>query len=108
MSDLHGMPGYAEACVRFVLTHEPDAVVLAGDLLRPMGEAGSLEEKFRAYARRLADELDPIPCPLYWIMGNDDLVEWDPPQERFRPIHGRRLMQDGFSLSVPTKGSEYW
>jgi Icc-related predicted phosphoesterase len=98
MADLHGFPENEEAAVRWTEQHAPDAVVLAGDLLRPIPGPETVEERFHEGARHLAQSLDPISCPVYYIMGNDDLVEWDPHQERFRSIHGRRLEQDGWAF----------
>jgi len=111
-ADLHGFPGITEAVVRWTREREPDAVVLAGDMLRPMPGPGTLDGSFREGARWLAEVLDPVPCPIYYIMGNDDLVEWDPPQERFRSIHGRRLEQDGwgfvgYQYSLPFMGGVF-
>jgi Icc-related predicted phosphoesterase len=45
-------------------------------------------------------------------MGNDDLLDWDPPQERFRSIHGRRIEQGGWNFvgyqySLPFVGTDY-
>jgi Icc-related predicted phosphoesterase len=45
-------------------------------------------------------------------MGNDDLVDWDPPQERFESIHGRRVEQGGFNFvgyqySLPFVGTKF-
>ena len=112
VADLHGVPETYEAVPTWAAVHDPDAVVLGGDLLRPLPVGETLEERFRACAAWLSEALDPIRCPVYYIMGNDDMVEWDPPQERFRSIHGRRIEQDGFSFvgyqySLPFMGGIY-
>jgi Icc-related predicted phosphoesterase len=97
-ADIHGIPDYVDAVVRWALEREPDAVVLAGDLLRPLPGAASLEERFRADARRLAEAFDPFPGPVWYVMGNDDLIDWEPPQERFTSLHGRRIERDGVNF----------
>jgi len=111
-SDLHGFPEYTDAVVGWALEHEPDAVVLAGDLLRPLPVATSLEASFRADARRMAAAFEPVRCPVYYIMGNDDLVDWDPPQENIVSIHGRRVEQGGWAFvgyeyTLPLLGLKY-
>jgi Icc-related predicted phosphoesterase len=111
-SDLHGFPEYTDAVVGWAREHGPDAVILAGDLLRPLPVATTLEASFEADARRMADAFDPVPCPVYYIMGNDDLIDWDPPQERFVSIHGRRVEQGGFNFvgyqySLPFVGTKF-
>lgn len=111
-SDLHGSPDYTDAVVAWALEHEPDAVVLAGDLLRPLPVAISLEASFRADARRMAAAFEPVSCPVYYIMGNDDLVDWDPPQEHFVSIHGRRVEHGewnfvGYQYTLPLLGLKY-
>ena len=98
MSDLHGFPEVYEAVVTFAREHGPDAVVLAGDLLRPLPGGETLFDRFLAGARWMSEALDGVLCPVYYIMGNDDLVEWDAPQERFRSVHGRRLEQGGYGF----------
>jgi Icc-related predicted phosphoesterase len=111
-SDLHGFPEYTDAIVQWTLEHEPDAVVLAGDLLRPLPVAISLEASFEADARRMAAAFEPVTCHVYYIMGNDDLVDWAPPQEHFTSIHGRRVEQGeynfvGYQYALPMLGLKY-
>ena len=97
-ADLHGFPEYIDTIVRWTLEHKPDAVVLGGDLLRPVPGAPDLEGRFRTDARRLTTVMADVPCPIYYIMGNDDLIDWDPPLERFQSIHGRRVDLGDFNL----------
>ncbi|MEN8151078.1 MAG: metallophosphoesterase [Planctomycetota bacterium] len=111
-SDLHGFPDYTDAVVAWALEHSPDAVVLAGDLLRPLPVATSLEASFHADARRMAAAFEPVTCSVYYIMGNDDLVDWDPPQENIESIHGRRVEQGGWAFvgyeyTLPLLGLKY-
>ena len=107
LSDLHGRQDLFDAIVRHAPT--ADVVVLAGDLLERRRGDVSVREGQRECGEILARTLDPVDCPLLFIMGNDDMVVWDPPGNRFRMIHGRREEIGrwnfvGYQYSLPFMG----
>ena len=76
----------------------PEAVVLAGDLL---GFANEVEDDFqdqRFNAQQVVAELLEVEAPIFYIMGNDDLIELEPVEDRLVPVHNRRAhwTHDGF------------
>ena len=98
MGDLHGTLESFFALRRFAEERAPDAIVLAGDLLRIYPDQISIGEGFRACGRHLSEVLDRVDLPLYYIMGNDDLVDWKPEKELFRSIHGKRVEIPPYNL----------
>ncbi|MHC5011705.1 MAG: metallophosphoesterase family protein, partial [Planctomycetota bacterium] len=89
LSDLHGHQPLFDAIVRHA--GSVDVVVLAGDLLERRRDDISVREGQRECGEILTKTLEPVTCPVLFIMGNDDMVVWRPSVQRFRHIHGQRV-----------------
>jgi len=88
-----------------------DAVVLAGDLLG-WPETGGVEAAQTHDAQIVADILQRMPCPVLYVMGNDDLVELPPQSSRVISLHGRRWQLGafnfvGYQYSLPFMGGVF-
>lgn len=90
-ADIHGQHETYAWLARCAGWADCAALVLAGDLLGcPDGHA-TVEDAQRADAAAIAAILREIDLPVLYIMGNDDLVEFEPGAGRMQPLHGRRL-----------------
>jgi Icc-related predicted phosphoesterase len=56
------------------------------------------EEDQAIDARRLEEDLLGADLPVLYVLGNDDLVAFEPPDQRFMPLHGRRVELGGFNF----------
>jgi len=74
------------------------AIVLAGDLLGCPEDHPSVEDAQRADAAAIASMLEESEVPVLYIMGNDDLVEFEPGAGSLRPLHGRRIDIGGYNF----------
>ena len=107
LSDLHGDQALFDAIVRHADTVE--VVVLAGDLLERRRGDVTVREGQRECGDILTRTLEAVTCPVLYIMGNDDMVVWDPPRAHFRHIHGERVEVGawnfvGYQYSLPFMG----
>ena len=94
IADLHGVMDVYEWLVESAGKFRPGAVILAGDLL-----SGGWEAEQRAEAQGvILPLLKRIPCPVFYIMGNDDEVALDYEDDQIRPLHFRRLSCGGFQF----------
>lgn len=108
-ADFHGDH---EICSWFVAKAREltvDAIVLAGDILGFPGAVDDPEADQAIDAGRLEADLLAAERPVLFIMGNDDLIDFEPSSERFLPLHGRRIeMGDfnfaGYQYSLPWMG----
>ncbi len=89
-ADLHGAHATYAWLAEVALERRPAAVVLAGDLLSGRGELATIEESQEADARKTLALLAKVPCPVLYIMGNDDMVELPSGFKDRIPLHGRR------------------
>jgi hypothetical protein len=79
----------ASALPRLADKHQAE-VLVAGDLLGvPDGDFPTIEEARRASAQDISRTLAPLPMPVLYIMGNDDLVELGSAGSQLQCIHGR-------------------
>ena len=111
-ADLHGKHSVYQWLVRTASEHRVDAVVLAGDLLGCPDGFATPEQAQRHEARLVSECLDGAGLPVFYIMGNDDLVELQPGSERLQSIHGRRLQLGrcafvGYQYSLPFMGGPF-
>lgn len=109
MSDIHG-DFHIYRWMQFLVASEPvDAVILAGDLLHGAGDQLSIEEAQREEADQLIEILCELGLPVFYIMGNDDMIELDYEDDLVRSIHQRPLgLGDyevlGYQFSPPFMG----
>lgn len=97
-ADIHGNHRFYQRLLKIAGQHDAQAVILAGDLLGyPAGFAGA-EEAQRADAASIVDLLRDTVIPIFYIMGNDDLLELRPNSEQVRSLHMRRFDLGDFNL----------
>jgi Icc-related predicted phosphoesterase len=92
--------------------HDVDAIVLAGDLFGCLGGFATPEAAQEHEAELVAELLDRAGFPVFYIMGNDDLVELNSPYERVQSIHDRRVQFGpysfvGYQYSLPFTGGTF-
>ena len=97
-ADVHGKWPVYKWLLAIVREHSVDAMILGGDLLGCPDEFATPEEAQRHEGRLLIELLDTAGVPVFYIMGNDDLVELEPQSGRVRSIHGRVAKLGSFSL----------
>jgi len=111
-ADIHGIREVYDWLVERARIHSPDAIVLAGDLFG-WGDAGSTVEDGQAGDRlEVLQRFSEIECPVFYVMGNDDLIELDAPDEKHLSVQGKRLNQGGFNFvgyqfSLPFMGGVF-
>lgn len=88
--------------------------MLAGDLLGVPDGFPSVEDAQRADARRICALLDGLPAalPVFYVMGNDDWTDLDPPPGRVESLHMTRRDFRGFNFvgyqyTLPFMGGVY-
>lgn len=91
-ADVHGFVPVYEWLLD-VARREADALVLAGDLL----PSGPIPEQ-RDAAGDLVSRLRAAGLPVLYIMGNDDDVTLEVADEQIRPLHGARVVLDGYAF----------
>jgi len=111
-ADLHGQRSVYEWLVRTTDEQRVDAVVLAGDLLGCPDGFASVEAAQQHEAHSLSEFLNGVGLPVFYIMGNDDLVELDSRASRVQSIHGRRVTFGsysfaGYQYSLPFMGGTF-
>jgi Icc-related predicted phosphoesterase len=111
-SDIHGNHAVYKWLVRKAKEMSVDALVLAGDLLGCPDGYDTIEDAQRQDASAIVKIFESTRVPVYYIMGNDDLVELDPRPDQFVSIHGRRVELTNISLvgyqySLPFMGGVY-
>ena len=97
-ADFHGNLGIVGWFVERARELVPEAVVLAGDLL---GFADEVEDDFedqKLNAEQVVAKLLEIEVPIFYIMGNDDLIELAPVEGRLVPVHNRRVELGNFNF----------
>jgi Icc-related predicted phosphoesterase len=110
-ADFHGNLGIVGWFVEQARVLVPEAVVLAGDLL---GFADEVEDDFedqKLNAEQVVAKLSKIEVPIFYIMGNDDLIELEPVEGRLVPVHNRRVeLGDfnfvGYQYTLPFMGGD--
>jgi len=98
-ADFHGdleIYGWLVQCAR---EYRPDAVILGGDLLaaRP-DHPGPIQASHGECASRVVELLSTIDVPVFYIMGNDDMVDLDPPAGAVQSVHNKRVELHGFNV----------
>ena len=91
ISDLHGDHGIYKWLVQISNQIRPDVVVLAGDLLGCPGDYSTVEESQQKDALQIIQILKNVQAPIFYVMGNDDMVELEPGDSNIKSIHDRRV-----------------
>ena len=98
MSDVHGDFDIYRWMQSLVVAEPIDAVILAGDLLHGAGDHLSIEEAQRREADELIKILRELERPVFYIMGNDDMIDLVYEDDRIRPIHQRTVPLGDYEL----------
>ena len=112
LSDIHGFYDIYRRIPQLAEKNRADALVLAGDLLGVPDGFETIEESQRESATVILDLLRPLRIPVFFIMGNDDLVELQPQNDQFQSLHGRRVNGGafnfvGYQYSLPWMGGVF-
>jgi len=108
-ADIYGNQAIYRWLSETVEETRPTAVVLAGDVLEELPGHLSIEDAQDADTVEVLAILGEIDVPIFFIMGNDDMVELNPVKTSVQSIHGRRIaMGDynfvGYQYSLPFMG----
>jgi Icc-related predicted phosphoesterase len=111
-ADLHGVERVYDWLLGEARSHRVEAIVLAGDLLGCLDGFDTPEAAQRHEASIVAARLDAAGVPVFYIMGNDDLVELDARSGQVQSIHGRRVTAGpfnfvGYQYSLPFMGGTF-
>jgi Icc-related predicted phosphoesterase len=111
-ADLHGKWPVFDWLLTVAHERGVDAIVLAGDLLGCPDGFDTPEEAQRHDADRVKGLLAAAGIPVFYIMGNDDLIELDADAEQVQSLHGRRIQSGPFSFagyqySLPFMGGTF-
>lgn len=90
-ADVHGIRPVYEWLLDSASERKVDAIILAGDLLGCPDGFDTAEEAQTHEAATLVELLDSASMPVFYIMGNDDLVELNSSSARVQSIHARRI-----------------
>jgi Icc-related predicted phosphoesterase len=111
-SDLHGNHFAYKWLAQTAAEKNVSLVILAGDLLGCPDGYDTVEAAQRADALVIIRILESTKVPIYFIMGNDDLVDLNPYPDWFQSLHGRRveignLNLVGYQYSLPFMGGVF-
>jgi len=110
-ADFHGNLEIVGWFVEEARNREVESIVLAGDQLGFADEVEDPEADQALNARRVEAALLEAGVPVLYIMGNDDLVQFEPVQEKLVPLHNRRVESGnfnfvGYQYSLPWMGGD--
>lgn len=111
-ADIHGYQEVAQWLVEVAQDERAEVIVVAGDLLRASEGFNTEEDAQRHSANELAGIFKQARIPVLYVMGNDDLMEWQPSAAGFESLHGRRITLEGFHFvgyqySLPFAGGTF-
>jgi uncharacterized protein len=111
-SDIHGNHDFYRYLPAQVRQSRADAIVLAGDLLGSPDGFETMEEAQRADAHEILRILELVRVPVFYIMGNDDLVELESSSAVVQSVHGKRIEIGaynivGYQYTLPFIGSVF-
>lgn len=111
-ADIHGIAEVWDWLMVQAREHRVDAVILAGDLLGGPDGPESPEASQRHDAHALVRRLSTSHAPVFYVMGNDDLVELEPRSARVTSLHGQQVQLGRFTLvgyqySLPFMGGTF-
>lgn len=90
-SDLHGFHDTYRWVSEIAKKRKVDLALLAGDLLGVPDGFETVEDAQRSNGQQILGILEEMPIPVFYIMGNDDLVELEPKNDRVKSLHNRRI-----------------
>lgn len=111
-ADLHGILEIYDWLVSRVRLESPDAMVLAGDLFGWGQGIDTVADGQTNNRREVLARLSEVECPIFWVMGNDDLIELESPIKSHFRVHGTRVETEGFNFvgyqfSPPFVGGDF-
>jgi Icc-related predicted phosphoesterase len=111
-ADIHGQWAVYDWLLQGARDNRVEAIVLAGDLLGCPDGFDTPEAAQRYESGVLTELLASAAIPVFYIMGNDDLVELNSDDDMVKSIHNRREYLGRFSLvgyqySLPFMGGTF-
>ena len=111
-ADLHGQWSVFDWLLTVAHERRVDAMVLAGDLLGCPDGFSTIEKAQRHDADRANVLLGEAGIPVFYVMGNDDLIELNASSNQVQSIHGRQVRWDrftfvGYQFSLPFMGGTF-
>ena len=111
-ADVHGKWPVYQWLMAVAREQRAQAIVLAGDLLGCPDGFASPEVAQQHVARSLVEFLESAQLPVFYIMGNDDLVELNSSSNRVQSLNGRRVRTGqfafvGYQYSLPFMGGTF-
>jgi Icc-related predicted phosphoesterase len=111
-ADVHGKWPVYQWLVTVAREQRVQAMILAGDLLGCPDGFDSPEQAQQHEAKILVQFLEGARLPVFYIMGNDDLVELNSHSNRVQSLHGRRVRAGhfafvGYQYSLPFMGGTF-
>jgi Icc-related predicted phosphoesterase len=110
--DVHGMWPVYNWLLKIAQERGVQVMVLAGDLLGSPDGFDTPEKSQEYDARKLVQLLDTAGVPVFYIMGNDDLVELNSRSKQVQSLQGRRVQAGefafvGYQYSLPYMGGKF-
>src|SRR5215471_9274697 len=111
-ADVHGKWPVYQWLVTVAREYRVQAMVLAGDLLGCPDGFDTPQQAQQHEARILVQFLEGAGVPVFYIMGNDDLVVLNSRSNRVQSLHGRRVRAGhfafvGYQYSLPFMGGTF-
>lgn len=97
-ADIHGNHDVYDWLGRVATARHADALVLAGDLFGFPDGYPTVETAQMAEGERAGNTLAVSGIPVFYVMGNDDWIEWAPHHSSIQSIHGRRVEFAGLNF----------
>jgi Icc-related predicted phosphoesterase len=111
-ADIHGQWAVYDWLLKVARDNKVEAIVLAGDLLGCPDGFDTPEAAQRYESGALTELLASAAIAVFYIMGNDDLVELNSDYDMVKSIHNRRedfgrLSLVGYQYSLPFMGGTF-
>ncbi len=107
-ADVHGKQPIYDWLLTVARDRHVDAIVLAGDLLGCPDGFDTPEEAQQHEAAMLTELLSGAGAPVFYIMGNDDLVELNSSVDGVQSIHGRQVRWGRFTFVGYQYSLPFW
>jgi len=111
-ADLHGKWSVFDWLLTVARERCVDAIVLAGDLLGCPDGFDTPEKAQQHDAARVNELLAGVGIPVFYVMGNDDLIELSADSTQVQSLHGRQVRWErftfaGYQYSLPFMGGTF-